>query len=130
MHSHPILPLHTPHSGRWAVSVAVLCLASRVGIADELLVDPTRPATAASIAVAVSHAGQVRVEAILDRDGRRFALVDGRVVHAGDDLSWGHVEEVTATGIRYVAAGRIQFATLNVTSLHVRRAAASLEAAP
>ncbi len=70
------------------------------------------------------------MEAILDRDGRRFALVDGRVVHAGDDLSWGHVEEVTATGIRYVAAGRIQFATLNVTSLQVRRAAASLEAAP
>ena len=91
--------------------------------AGDVLADPTRPLTAAAAADA-QRPGQIRIQAILDRGGQRIAIIDGSVVRAGDRLSWGQVEAVTATGIRYVAAGRVQFAELEVSKLQVRRPAA------
>ncbi len=90
--------------------------------ADDVLADPTRPLTAAAVAEA-RRPGQIRIQAILDRDGQRIAIVDGSVVRAGDRLSWGQVEAVTPTGIRYLAVGRMRFAELEVSKLQVRRPA-------
>jgi hypothetical protein len=106
-------------------AVVLLPLAAHAG---DTLVDPTRPVTAAA---EVRHAADVlRVEAIVDRDGQRIAIVGGKVVRAGDRLSWGQVQEVTPTGIRYVAAGRIQFTALEIQKVQVRRASASQGDAP
>ncbi len=88
--------------------------------AQGTLVDPTRPASASSVG---HRAGEVRVEAILDRDGHRIAIVAGEIVRAGDRRAWGLVEEVTATGIRYVAGGKTRFAALEIEKVQVRRAA-------
>jgi hypothetical protein len=70
------------------------------------------------------------VEAILDRDGQRLAIVAGEIVRAGDRRPWGQVQEVTATGIRYVVAGRAPFAALERDKLQVRRVSALRESVP
>ena len=107
---------------------AALALLPLVAHAGDTLVDPTRPVTASA---QVRHAEDVlRVEAILDREGQRIAIVGGKVVRAGDRLSWGQIQEVTATGVRYVADGRIQFMTLDVPKLKVRRVSATQGEAP
>jgi hypothetical protein len=91
------------------------------------LVDPTRPASATS----QGHStGEIRVQAILDRDGHRLAIVGGEIVRAGDRRPWGQVQEVTPTGVRYVAGGKSRFAALAVEKLQVRRAAAAQGGAP
>lgn len=90
--------------------------------AQDTLVDPTRPASAASQG---HRAGEIRVEAILDRDGHRVAIVGGEIVRAGDRRPWGQVEAVTATGIRYIAGGKTRFAALEIEKVQVRRAAAT-----
>ena len=100
------------------------------GHAADVLIDPTRPVSAASIAVSATHPDQLRVEAILDRDGRRIAIVAGQVVRAGDHCSWGDIQEITTTGIRYVHAGRVQFIQLENHPLSVRRASVIREAMP
>ncbi len=107
---------------------AAVLLLPLVAHAGDTLIDPTRPASAT---VEVHHAEDaLRVEAILSRDGQRLAIVGGKVVRAGDRLSWGQVQEVTATGIRYVAAGRLQFMALEIPKLQVRRVSASQGDAP
>ena len=129
--------MHLPQSIRVApdltvralLCAAVLCGGSRQCVADAPLADPTHPSVP-SAAVSASHPEGVRVQAILDRDGRRLAIVDGKIVRPGDRLPWGSIEEVTSTGIRYVAAGRARYATLEVAKLQVRHALASAKAAP
>jgi len=102
---------------------ACLVLLPLVAHAGDTLVDPTRPVTASA---EVHHAeGVLRVEAIVDRDGQRLAIVGGKVVRAGDRLAWGQVQEITSTGVRYLAAGRIQFVALEIPKLQVRRVSAS-----
>jgi hypothetical protein len=97
--------------------------------AGELLVDPTRPFTAAASAPASgAHPGQLKVEAIFDRDGRRVAIVGGQVVHSGEHCPWGDIEAITLTGIRYTHGGKVQFIELDNPKLQVRRT--SRESAP
>jgi hypothetical protein len=104
--------------------IAVRCLAG------ETLVDPTRPATTAAIATPVSHPGQLRVEAIVDRDGHRIAIVGGQVIHSGEHLAWGDIEEITLTGVRYTHDGKVRFAELENTRLQVRRVCPTREVKP
>ena len=123
---HRMPSLHPPRPRRIAV-LAAFALLSTVAYADDTLVDPTRPATAGPQA---HRTGEVRVQAILDRDGHRVAIVAGEIVRAGDRRPWGEVEEVTKTGIRYVFAGRTRFAALEITKLQVRRVSAGPGGAP
>ena len=95
--------------------------------AGELLVDPTRPANV-SAPTPVSRPGQLRVEAIFDRDGRRVAIVGGQLVHSGEHCAWGDIEAITLTGVRYTHGGKVLFVELDNTKLQVRRA--SREPAP
>jgi len=98
--------------------------------AGELLVDPTRPSNVSAPA-SVSRPGQpgqLRVEAIFDRDGRRVAIVGGQVVHSGEHCAWGNIEAITLTGVRYTHAGKVLFVELDNPKLQVRHA--SREAAP
>jgi hypothetical protein len=91
--------------------------------AGELLVDPMRPSTVStSTAAPVSRPGQLRVEAIFDRDGRRVAIVGGQVVHSGEHCAWGDIEAITLTGVRYTHAGKELFVAIENPKLQVRRA--------
>lgn len=89
------------------------------------LVDPTRPISAAASPVAAPESGGVRVQAIFIRADSRVAVVDGRVVRAGDHVASLFIEEVTPEGVRYSQDGHSRFARLKCpTPLPVRRGAA------
>ena len=93
--------------------------------AGNLLVDPTRPMTATDSPVAAPESGGVHVQAIVIRADSRVAVVDGRVVRAGDRIANVYIEEVTPEGVRYLQDGHSRFARLKCpTPLPVRRGAA------
>lgn len=94
--------------------------------AGEQLVDPTRPMNATDVPAAASETGGVRVEAVVIRPGSRVAVVDGRVVRAGDRIANVLIEEVTPDGVRYSQDGHSRFARLKCpTPLSVRHGAPS-----
>src|SRR5690242_8799354 len=117
-------------AGAACALAAVATLACNPSRAGDELVDPTRPVSILPATAAVRHPGEVKVQAILERDGHRVAIVEGQVVRAGDRLPWGQVEEVTTSGIRYVSAGRTRLAVLEVPKLQVRRADSGQGRAP
>jgi hypothetical protein len=107
-----------------ALALLPLIAASGAARAGNALVDPTRPVSAADPGVAASEPGAMRVQAIISRAGSRVAVVDGRVVHAGDRIGNALIEEVTPDGVRYSQDGRSRFARLKGPSpLPVRRGA-------
>lgn len=87
--------------------------------APEGLIDPTRPTTATGHSAA-SHACGVCVEAIVTRQEGSFAVVNGRVVRAGDRFSDISIEEVTPDGVKYSQAGHRGFARLHQEKLDPR----------
>lgn len=87
--------------------------------APEGLTDPTRPTTATGHNAA-SHGCGVCVEAIVTRQEGSFAVVNGRVVRAGDRLSDISIEEVTPDGVRYLQGGHRGFARLHQEKLDPR----------
>jgi hypothetical protein len=97
-----------------------LALMSSQGFgAPEGLTDPTRPTTATGHSD-VSHTCGVCVEAIVTRQEGSFAVVNGRVVRAGDRLSDISIEEVTPEGVRYMQGGHRGFARLHQEKLDPR----------
>ncbi|HXY97941.1 MAG TPA: hypothetical protein VEH00_13335 [Steroidobacteraceae bacterium] len=97
----------------------LLCARATTALADGALLDPTRPHTAE--ALLESDLSGVHVQAILDRSGTRLAIVDGRLVRAGDRIGGIVIEEVTAHGVRYSRDGRGEFAALESPKIPVRR---------
>lgn len=109
---------------RIVVLTVVPLLASSGAARANGLIDPTRPANATDPVATAPEPGEVRVQAIILRDGSRVAVVDGRVVHAGDRIAGVTIEEVTPDGVRYLLDGKSRFAPLKCpTSLTVRRGA-------
>ena len=83
--------------------------------APEGLVDPTRPTTTTGHSD-TTHACGVCVEAIVTRKEGSFAVVNGRVVRAGDRLSDISIEEITPDGVEYLRGGHRGFARLHQES--------------
>ncbi len=109
-----------------ALSVFAVLAAGAAAHAGNSLADPTRPVTATDSAAAAPEPGAVRVQAIVIRAGSRVAVVDGRVVHAGDRIANILIEEVTPEGVRYSQDGHSRFARLKCPApLPVRRGAPS-----
>lgn len=108
------------------IALSVLSLAAVVAAqAGNPLADPTRPASATDPVAAAPESGEVRVQAIVIRGDSRVAVVDGRVVRAGDRIANVLIEEVTPDGVRYSHDGQSRFARLkSPTSLPVRRGGA------
>ena len=105
-----------------AVCVVAACEAAHAG---NVLVDPTRPISATDSPVAAREPGGVHVQAIVIRADSRVAVVDGRVVRAGDRIANVYIEEVTPEGVRYLQDGHSRFVRLKCpTPLPVRRGAA------
>jgi MSHA biogenesis protein MshK len=110
----------------WALAGALI-FASSIALSGELA-DPTRPASyRVSADSANSAPGRMRVEAILNRGGQRLAIIDGKVVRAGDRIADARIDEVLADGVRYTRAGASQLARLASSKLSIRRAPASQE---
>lgn len=113
------------------VAVLLLPMLAAAGAARAQLVDPTRPMSATDTPAAPSEAGGVRVQAVVIRAGSRVAVVDGRVVRAGDRIANVTIEEVTPDGVRYSQDGHSRFARLkSPTPLSVRRGGAPLQRDP
>lgn len=105
----------------WVLSLA----AGAAAQAGNALADPTRPASATEPVAAGPASGELRVQAIVIRGDSRVAVVDGRVVRAGDRIANVLIEEVTPDGVRYSHDGQSRFARLKCpTSLSVRRSGA------
>ena len=63
----------------------------------------------------------LRVEAVLRSAERDLAIVNGKIVRAGDRVAGVQVEAILADGIRYVRDGKVHVARLQPTSIAVRR---------
>ena len=98
---------------------AVLLTMSARAAADRLA-DPTRPPQA-SDATNGPLQESVRVEAVLRSKERDLAIVNGKIVRAGDRVGGVQIEEILVDGVRYVRDGQVHVARLQPTSIQVRR---------
>ncbi|HET9445311.1 MAG TPA: hypothetical protein VFO35_03580 [Steroidobacteraceae bacterium] len=105
--------LHHPY-------LAALLLTMSAKAAADRLVDPTRPPQAPSAGSEPQHEG-VRVEAVLRSAERDLAIVNGKVVRAGDRVNGVQIEAILVDGVRYVRDGQVRVARLQPASIPVRR---------
>lgn len=73
--------------------------------------DPMRPAGAAPAPVRAAAPAALRLEGVID-GAERVAIVNGRVVRAGDVVNGATVLEVLRRGVRLARAGKVQLLTL------------------
>jgi hypothetical protein len=72
---------------------------------------------------AQAEAVAVHVQAIVSRPGSCVAIVNGKLVRAGDKLGSISIKEVTSDGVRYVRDGHVGFSRVaSAAPLVVRRA--------
>ncbi len=105
--------LHHPY-------LAALLLTMSAKAAGERLVDPTRPPQAPHASASTSQEN-VRLEAVLRSADRDLAIVNGKIVRAGDRVAGVQIEAILADGIRYVRDGQVHVARLQPASIPVRR---------
>ncbi|HKT72388.1 MAG TPA: hypothetical protein VJQ47_05825 [Steroidobacteraceae bacterium] len=103
-----------------ALGAALATALTNAHAADQLR-DPTRPADARLTETAPAVIGRMHVEGVLGRPGHQIAIVDGRVVRAGDRLGDCVVAEITSRGVRYLRGGKALFSSFDTPTLSVRR---------
>ena len=107
------------------LATLLLSLSAQAATADRLI-DPTRPANAKA-AVATQQVDAVRLEAIMRSEGAHVAIVNGKIVRAGDRVGAAHIDEVMPNGIRYTREGRSFTTHLDHKVMQVRRNVVSNE---
>lgn len=100
------------------LATLLLSMTAKTAMADRLL-DPTQPAHARPANTGETLAA-VRVEAILQSGERRLAIVNGKVVRAGDRVGSIHILEVNSDGVRYSRDGETNIARLAAKPMQVR----------
>jgi MSHA biogenesis protein MshK len=105
--------LHHPY-------LAALLLTLSAKAAADRLIDPTRPPQAPSRSSDPSYEG-VRVEAVLRSAERDLAIVNGKIVRAGDRVAGVQIEAILPDGVRYVRDGQVRVARLQPASIPVRQ---------
>ena len=99
------------------VSLIILCAAlmlTGMARAGELR-DPMRPAGApAAAAPRPAPVYSLKLEGVIV-GAQRVAIINGRLVRAGDTIAGAKILEVFAQGVRYERAGKVQMLTLPVT---------------
>jgi MSHA biogenesis protein MshK len=101
------------------LAAILLSAAARTASADRLA-DPTRPASAKADTTA-EPTDSIRLEAILRSGERHLAIVNGKVVRAGERIGGALIDEVLADGVRYTRDGQSHTARLNHTAISVRQ---------
>jgi hypothetical protein len=102
------------------LAALLLAMTAHSALADRLT-DPTRPTDAKAISSGEKVEAGVRLEAILRSEGSHLAIVNGKVVRAGDRIGATRIDEVLADGIRYTRDGRSHTARLDNKAMQVRR---------
>jgi hypothetical protein len=108
------------------LATLLLTMTAQAAIADRLT-DPTRPANARSVTAAPQKASALRLEAIFQSDGTNVAIVNGKVVRAGDSVGTARIDAVSPRGIRYTRDGRSHTANLDDKAMQVRQNVVSNE---
>jgi hypothetical protein len=72
------------------------------------------------VAHRAASASGLRLEGIMSSGHSRLAIVDGRIVRAGDTIAGARIVEIAADGIRYTRAGKDHYLTLPAGKLTVR----------
>ena len=93
---------------------------------DRTLQDPTRPATARA-ATQIAAPGALQIEAIMGDGAQRIAIVNGKVVRAGDRIGAALIEEIRSDSIRYTRDGRSSVASIVKAAMQVRKPASAGE---
>ena len=134
-HSHGLQArMHRPHEKVRSLAAAtceifaalgvLLILIGVVGIARaDGLPDPTRPAFAVNnkpAAPGKAAPQAVRLTAIISRGATRVAILDGKVVQAGDRVADGDVSEILVDGVRIERAGHSELLKLPSQAIVVR----------
>jgi hypothetical protein len=91
----------------------------------QTLADPTRPVSVSAVAESRVDSPKVQLEAVLNRSGSYVAIVNGKLVRAGDHVGNITIQAVTLEGVRYVQDGKSGFASMPATKLLVRQDSAS-----
>lgn len=96
------------------IALVVLVAAAAAGrvLAGDLR-DPMRPAGAPA-ASRPAPVYSLKLEGVIAGE-KRVAIVNGRLVRAGDTVAGARILEVLAHGVRYERAGKVQTLTLAVT---------------
>jgi hypothetical protein len=102
--------------------LTLLLLTAAIAQAGELR-DPTRPATLGRPAVTSLESG-VRLEAVLGTGEARRAIVNGRIVRAGERVGNVLITSITDDSIQYVQSGRTLVAKLPTQKVAVRKPSA------
>jgi len=92
----------------------IACLASlllSVSAQAQTLRDPMRPPGSAPVSVRPSVSAAIKLEGVISGTVR-VAIVNGRVVRAGDTVAGAQILEVFSDGVRYSRAGRVQTLSL------------------
>jgi hypothetical protein len=106
------------------LATLLISLTAKVAMADRLT-DPTRPTDAKETAQD-AYKG-VRLEAILRSEDRLLAIVNGKIVRAGDRIGDTRIDEIQHDAVRYTRAGRSHVARLANKSISVRKNVAQHE---
>ena len=101
------------------LAAILLSATARTALADRL-VDPTRPASAKADTTA-EPTDSIRLEAILRSGERHLAIVNGKVVRAGEHIGGALIDEVLADGVRYTRDGQSHTARLTQSAIPVRQ---------
>ena len=107
-------PLHHPY-----LATALLTFTAAAASADQLT-DPTRPATMRAVAVVASGTQPIKVEAIMNSNGHPLAIVNGKVVRAGDSIGAVRIEAILGDGVRFNRDGRSQVVRVGKQAIAVR----------
>jgi hypothetical protein len=88
------------------LAAAVLATATATATADPLR-DPTRPPQLAGAHAAPQEQAPV-LSAVFTAGARRSAIVNGRLVRAGDTVGAFTIEDILVDGVRYRRAGSVR----------------------
>ncbi len=103
---------------RRRLRIVALCLAPALfamPVSAQSFRDPMRPPGSAPVNAGPARSTAFKLEGVI-AGSVRVAIVNGRLVHAGDDVAGAHIIEVLVDGVRYSRAGRIQ--TLVLPGIH------------
>ncbi|MEO8065094.1 MAG: hypothetical protein ABI821_20370 [Pseudomonadota bacterium] len=98
--------------------ILTLCLApllSALPASAQTFRDPMRPPGSTAVRAGPARSPAFKLEGVI-AGAVRVAIVNGRLVQAGDEIAGAHIIEVLVDGVRYSRAGRIQ--TLVLPGVH------------
>ena len=96
--------------------VSLLLLAAAKVVSAQAFRDPMRPAGATPAPTRAAAPAALRLEGVID-GAQRVAIVNGRVVRAGDVVNGAQVLEILPHGVRLSRAGKVQLLMLPAESM-------------